>query len=495
MLVRADDGEWIKLQPVPDLSTDDLRGIFGRDVSNLLELDEQLPVAAFSPDLGDETSAIDAICLTPVGGIALLAATFGEPARDTLWRLMSAAGALRGASVEAFAERLTELDGEQSPARWLAALTGGSLTTLDQAIEQTLRDGAFDLVCITSSGPGELRAPLRFLEAGPARVRMFEVEILRAGRVQAIEGVEVGIEGTLVATPVDPPSPHVVEPVPHDDAVVEEQSPAPQSQELVVEPTDAAENSGSAPEPGTTQESAPDPVGEVDAGADAPQDPVAASQEAVTLGEPSDERSFLAAVDRLDHRSSAHVRLLHAKAAELAADIAYTRDEHAEYLVGWLAGDEPRPLLGMDSRGTLQLVLTSLPEQEREEFANDVAGLYAEATTGAELLAEGVAELSIPVHLDDETLLQYLVDNLEEALPGGREKFAEAARAELEDDASDSDGSDYFSDLPSSEHHDQALPTPTPEPTTDRDHHRDRLEHATQRATGFARRLRRRDAA
>jgi hypothetical protein len=496
MLVRAGDGEWLQLRPVDELPAGGLRAICGSDAASLLELDEPLPVAAFAPDL-DTDSPIDAVCLTADGGIALLVATFGETPEQSLWRVASAAGQLRGSTLQAFASRCTEVPSGRSLGTWLASKVGGSAETFDARIADVLRTGAFDLVVVTSDGPGSLGTPLRFLQAGPARVRVYEVEILRAGSVQAIEGVEVTVDGEHVeAAPIAPSAVVAAAPAP---------APAP-------EPAAAPEV---APEPELQLEvvDEPEPEPELEVVAEAEPEPELEAEleevEEAPPAEPSNEQAFLAAVDRLDHRSSAHVRFLHRASVDMVDRIGYTRESGVEFLVGWLdGGAEPRPLLGLDSRGAFNVVLTSLPEAEQAEFAAECASLM-DNVDGATLLDAGIAELHVDEHLVDETLMEYLIDNLVEALPGGRDRFqthhdeqvaAEAAEAGADDaDDSSAGGEDFFDGVSASHEPSelesaisQQLPPATPAAETTSD---DAAADAARRPGGFGRRLRRRDAA
>lgn len=138
---------------------------------------------------------------------------------------------------------------------------------------------------------------------------------------------------------------------------------------------------------------------------------------------PSDEASFLASLDLLDHRASNHLRWLHTSLLALVDQAEYTTDGDLEHVTGWIHGEQLQPLFGLDGRGLLQLVLSTLPVDEQLEFATEVAGLIPGEADGAGLVAAGLAEVDVPAHLDDQTLLEYLVDNLVEAMPGGRESF------------------------------------------------------------------------
>lgn len=487
MLVRAGDGEWLQLRPVEELPPGGFRAICGPDAANLLELDEPLPVAAFG-EPGDERM-VDAICLTPDGGIALLVGTFGEPAASSLMRLMTVAGALRGMSADVFAANCTEVDAGLDPASWLAGRVGGDAGALRARLAQVLESGAFELVLVTTSGPGELAAPLRFLQAGPASVRVYELEMLRAGHVQAIEGTEVPIDGHRSERRADE-APAAEPPLPQQEAVIEV---APEPESVVAEPE---------PEPGPEQ--AP-PTVDHDAPTEAPAPPVAPPAGTMALGEPSHEHAFLAAVDRLDHRSSAHVRYLHGRLLQFVGRREYTRDAHMEYFVGWTDEEAGRPLVGIDSDGAFTVVLSSLPEHEQAEYAAELAGLVREGE-GSGFLELGVAELSVPVHLDDETLLEYVIDNLQEALPGGRQAFVEAAGSEVAEGGADGGfEEDFFAGVSGS--HDPAHVTaamqehapegeqPATAPEERSGGNATGEAHAHRHGGGFARRLRRRDAA
>lgn len=138
---------------------------------------------------------------------------------------------------------------------------------------------------------------------------------------------------------------------------------------------------------------------------------------------PSDEAAFLASIETLDHRASDHLRWLHTALLALVDEAEYTTDGELEHVTGWLHGDPNVPLYGLDGHGLLQLVLSTLPADEQLEFATEVAGLCPGEVDGAALVAAGLVEVDVPAHLDDQTLLEYLVDNLVEAMPGGREAF------------------------------------------------------------------------
>jgi hypothetical protein len=504
VLVRAGDGEWLQLRPVDELPAGGLRAICGSDAASLLELDEPLPVAAFSPDL-DTDSPIDAVCLTADGGIALLVATFGETPEQSLWRVASAAGQLRGSTLQAFASRCSEVPSGRSLGTWLATRVAGNAEAFDARIAEVLRTGAFDLVVVTADGPGSLGTPLRFLQAGPARVRVYEVEILRAGSVQAIEGVEVTVDGEHVEPAATTPVAAAAAPAP---------APQPAFEVVAVEPEPevvAEVEAELAPEPEFVAEVVPEL--ELEVIAEGEPEPEPEPEPALPAAEPSDERAFLAAVDRLDHRSSAHVRVLHRAAVDMVDRVGYTREDGIEFLVGWIEGDEPRPLLGLDSRGSFNVVLGSLPEHEQEEFAAECASLM-EDVDGSALLDAGIAELHVDEHLVDETIMEYLLDNLVEALPGGRDRFqthrdeqantvdaagprAEAAADESED--STTGGEDFFAGVSGSHEPSdgatelsQQLPSSA---SSDDATQGEGAAPAAHRPGGFGRRLRRRDAA
>ncbi|MCW2928463.1 MAG: hypothetical protein JWM86_2431 [Thermoleophilia bacterium] len=453
MLVRAGDGDWQQLQRVDELPAGGFRALCGADAANLLELADPLPIAAFSPNLDRDDARIDAIGLTHEGGIVLLLATFEESPRDTLWRIMHAAGALQGSTPAQLAQRCTELDGE-SLGDWLARRVGGDAHGLDATIAATLAAGAFDVYLVGSQWGSELAAPLAYLQVGPAQVRAFEIELLGAGAVQAIEGYEVPVDGSAprTSTAAARPALTVVEAAPvHEvapqadapgDAFEVEDGPTGWVQPAWLEPHPAevvaeiiAEHAVEAesepeldvePEPEFEPEVEPEQHWEPEAAAVEPEPSAEVEEEQATadapLGDPSDEPAFLEAVDRLDHKSSAHMRYLHRRAVEVCDHVSFTCDGDVQYMVGWHGADDLRPLLGIDSIGGLQIVLSALPEDEQEEFANEVSGLLREST-GAELMEAGVAHLDVPRDLNDETLLEYVMDNLFEAMPGGRDAF------------------------------------------------------------------------
>jgi hypothetical protein len=148
---------------------------------------------------------------------------------------------------------------------------------------------------------------------------------------------------------------------------------------------------------------------------------------------PSDVDAFLKAVDRLDHRTSAYLRWMHDSLLSLVDEAEYTTDGDLCHVAGWVHGSERLPLWGLDSRGQLLLVVSTLPPAERAEFATEVAGLVPDAD-GAAYLEAGWAEVDVPAHLDDQTLVEYLVDNLVEALPGGRAAFGTGPAEPIDED-------------------------------------------------------------
>ncbi len=513
MLVRAgNDGEWLQLRPVEGLPSGGFRSLCGADAANLLELDRPLPVAAFGPWPGGSLAGVDAVCLTEDGDIELLVGTWGEEPRDTLWRMLDVAGALRGTTLEAFASHLTELGGERSVTRWLHARVGGDATRLEARLREVLETGDFGFVLVTSNGAGDLAQPLQFVQQGGVRIRAFEVEVLRAGDVQAIEGIEVPLAGgvTSDAEPVRPAAtaapawesaqPHLtvvptVEPThtpaaePAQGWTTAEQAPAETASEPSIAPEPETAPDPEA-EPGATEvETAPTPEAEFVAlePETAPEPealtPELAAEELPAAPEdPSDVDTVLASVDRLDHRTSAHLRWLHDALLRLVDEAEYTTDGDRQFVTGWMHGTDRLPLYLLDSNGLLQLVIASLPEHEQREYADEVAGMLPE-TTGSVLLDAGYADIDVPGHLDDQTLLEYLVDNLIEALPGGREAFGtmpqpegaegDQADAELEasaDAETDSEREPEASDADASSSDDDggygfALTTkPVPEP-------------------------------
>jgi hypothetical protein len=431
VLVRAGNtGEWLQLLPIDGLPQGGFRTLCGADAATMLELDTPLPVAAFGPWPAGSGSGVDAVCLTDSGDIELVVATFGERPADTLWRLVDVASTLRGTSIEAFTAHCTQLRGEQSVAAWLQQRVGGDVERLEARLEQVLETGDVGFVIVTSNGAGDLAQPLQLLQRRGVRVRVFEVEVLRAGDVQAIEGVEVPLGSAVV------------------DAVPAARTPAP-----VPAPVPVA-----VPVPQR-------PVLQAVAEPEPEQEPEAVSEAQVTVPEPiaiepSSLDAFLACVDRLDHRTSAHLRWLHEALLPLADEIEYTRDGELEHVAGWMRGSERVPLFGLDSAGLLQLVLSTLPEHEQLEYAREIAGLLPDAD-GEAFVAAGIAEVDIPEHLDDQTLIEYLVDNLIEALPGGREVFGTTAEDDGPQDEPQDEQVDenYFAASVS-----EASPEPEPEP-------------------------------
>ena len=440
MLVRAgNDGEWLQLKPVDGMPSGGFRSICGADAANLLELDAPMPVAAFGPWPAGSLAGVDAVCLTPTGDIELLVGTWGEAPRDTLWRMLDVAGALRGTSLEASASHLTELGGETSVTRWLHQRVGGDATQLEARLRQVLDTGDFGFVLVTSSGAGDLAQPLQFVQQGSTRIRVFEVEVLRAGEVQAIEGIEVPLAGGEAA-----PTP--TEATPKWEAptltVVPEPTPEPESFDRDPEAFGAAPTTSTfvpqaaSVEPEAVEAEAavaftPELVAEIEEEPETFLDEPEAEDLPAAPEDPSDVDAFFRAVDRLDHRTSAHLRWLHDALLRLVDEAEYTTDGDRQFLTGWMHGSERLPLFLLDSRGLLQLVIASLPEHEQREYADEIAGMLPE-TTGSVLLKAGYADVDIPAHLDDQTLLEYLVDNLVEALPGGREAFGTHAPAEPE---------------------------------------------------------------
>ncbi|MCW2921639.1 MAG: hypothetical protein JWL76_1513 [Thermoleophilia bacterium] len=444
MLVRAgNDGEWLQLTPVDGMPSGGLRSLCGADAANLLELDSPLPVAAYGPWPAGSLSGVDAVCLTETGDIELLVGTWGEEPRDTLWRLLDVAGTLRGTSLEVFASHLTELAGETSVTRWLHQRVGGDATQLEARLREVLETGDFGFVLVTSNGAGDLAQPLQFVQQGSTRIRVFEVEVLRAGDVQAIEGIEVPLAGTGAAAPATSEARAAVEsawqtptltvvPEPTPEPMVEPRSFERDPEAFGAEtstttyvPRDAAPGAASveaesSPAPFHVAEVAPEVEPEVE-----PQtffEEPEADELPAAPEDPSDVDAYFRAVDRLDHRTSAHLRWLHDALLRLVDEAEYTTDGDRQFLTGWMHGTERLPLFLIDSRGLLQLVIASLPEHEQREYADEIAGMLPE-TSGSMLLKAGYADVDVPAHLDDQTLLEYLVDNLVEALPGGREAF------------------------------------------------------------------------
>ncbi len=427
MLVRAgNEGEWLQLTPVEGMPSGGLRSLCGADAANLLELDEPMPVAAFGPWPAGSLAGVDAVCLTSSGDIELLVGTWGEEPRDTLWRMLDVAGALRGTTLEAFASHLTELGGETSVTRWLHQRVGGDATRLEARLREVLETGDFGFVLVTSSGAGDLAQPLQFVQQGSTRIRVFEVEVLRAGEVQAIEGIEVPLAGAEA----EPTAPVAAEPVRQAPTltVVPEPTPEPEAAEEPVEPeaVTPAPIEPTVVEPEAVLEPEPEAEAEPEVVAEVVPETYLEEPDADDIPaapeDPSDVDAFFRSVDRLDHRTSAHLRWLHDALLRLVDEAEYTTDGERQFATGWMHGTERLPLFLLDSQGLLQLVIASLPEHEQREYADEVAGMLPE-TSGSMLLKAGYADVDIPAHLDDQTLLEYLVDNLVEALPGGREAF------------------------------------------------------------------------
>lgn len=440
MLVRAgNDGEWLQLTPVDGIPSGGFKTLCGADAANLLELDAPMPVAAFGPWPAGSRNGVDAVCLTETGDIELLVGTWGEEPRDTLWRLLDVAGALRGTTLEAFASHLTELGGETSVTRWLHQRVGGDATRLEARLRQVLETGDFGFVLVTSSGAGDLAQPLQFVQQGSTRIRVFEVEVLRAGDVQAIEGIEVPLAGSATnSAPEAPAASPATEPAwqaPTLTVVPEPATAATPELEFERDPEafGAAPTVEAAPSESFEPEAVTPPVAAFQAEVEEEPETFLEEPQAEELPAapetPSDVDSYFRAVDRLDHRTSAHLRWLHDALLRLVDEAEYTTDGDRQFLTGWMHGTERLPLFLLDSRGLLQLVIASLPEHEQREYADEIAGMLPEAT-GSVLLAAGYADVDVPAHLDDQTLLEYLVDNLVEALPGGREAFGTHAPAE-----------------------------------------------------------------
>ena len=443
MLVRAgNDGEWLQLKPIAGIPSGGFRSLCGADAANLLELDSPMPVAAFGPWPAGSLAGVDAVCLTQTGDIELLVGTWGEEPRDTLWRMLDVAGALRGTTLEAFASHLTELGGETSVTRWLHQRVGGDAQQLEARLRHVLETGDFGFVLVTQSGAGDLAQPLQFVQQGSTRIRVFEVEVLRAGDVQAIEGIEVPLAAgdaapattaPVAAEPawqaptltVVPEPEQAVEAAPV--AVVATQPEADEPEAFEAEPVAEVEPEVE-PEPEPEVEVEVEPEAVVEEPETFLDEPDAEDMPAAPE-DPSDVDAFFRAVDRLDHRTSAHLRWLHDALLRLVDEAEYTTDGDRQFLTGWMHGMERLPLFLLDSRGLLQLVIASLPEHEQREYADEVAGMLPE-TSGSMLLKAGYADVDIPAHLDDQTLLEYLVDNLVEALPGGREAFGTGVPAE-----------------------------------------------------------------
>jgi hypothetical protein len=358
----------------------------------MLEVDTPLPVVAFGPWPDQASGAgVDAVCVTPEGDIELLVSTFDEAPRDTLWRLLDVAGALRGTDPAAFADHCTELGSERSVARWLHARHGGDLDSIERRLADSLATGAFGFLLVTPRGAADLTPALEYLRAGGARVRVFELEVLAAGEVQAVEGVEVPLGAVVPAT----------RDVPRrvDESVVV--APAP-----VVTPAPATEPE---PELELAPATAPEPA------------PEAAPEPAPSL-RASTADAFVAALDGLDDRTAADLRWLHESLLSLVDEAEYTSDGELEHVAGWLHAVERTPLFGLDGQGLLQLVVSSLPAAEQLEYATELASLLPDSD-GAAIVAAGYVEFDVSTHAGDRTLLEFVVDNLVEALPGGREAF------------------------------------------------------------------------
>jgi hypothetical protein len=415
---------------------------------------------------------------------------------------------------------------------------------------------------------------MRFLQQGPANVRVYEIELLRAGDVQAVEGAEVTLDGERA----EPRRAEHVQPAPapaeewHEEPAAE-QAPEPaarawqpeavfeQAAEIFVAEQDADSHSApgewsaeQAPEPAAAVEPEPEPEAvepepeavepepdvefeahvepeafepaaehEEPAPAPAPEPApqVATEVEPEPLGVPSDYESFATSVDRLDHKSSAHMHYLHERLLTFVGETEYTRDDKLEYFVGWTREAQPRPLVGLDSAGSFTVVLSSLPQEEQAEYAAELASLAPEGD-GKTFMELGVAELSVLEHLNDQTLLEYVLDNLQEALPGGRELFAEAASGaepaqaarvpesgterELANaadsvlaehlEADDDIGDDFFAGVSADQDPAEvAEVSGAPEPAEQPASEKPAPVTQEQKKGGFARRLRRRDAA
>lgn len=421
MLVRAgNDGEWLQLQPISGIPSGGFRSLCGPDAANLLELDTPMPVAAFGPWPAGSLAGVDAVCLTRTGDIELVVGTWGEEPRDTLWRMLDVAGALRGTTLEAFASHLTELGDETSVTRWLHQRVGGDAPEIEARLRQVLESGDFGFVLVTQGGAGALAQPLQFLQLGSSRIRVFEVEVLRAGDVQAIEGVEV----PLVSSEAAPSAAMSAETVRQAPTLTVVPEPAPDVERVSVVRTqpEIVESVLVEPEPVEAElDSSVGAVADAEEPESFPEDPEAEDMPAAPE-DPSDVDAFFRSIDRLDHRTSGHLRWLHDALLRLVDEAEYTTEGDRQFLTGWMHGTERLPLFLLDSRGLLQLVIASLPEHEQREYADEVAGMLP-ATSGSMLLEVGYANVDVPVHLDDQTLLEYLVDNLVEALPGGRDAF------------------------------------------------------------------------
>lgn len=413
MLVRSGtEGDWLPLRPLEGLPEGGVRTMCGSDVGAMLELDEAMPVVAWGPWPTGASSGVDAVCLTAGGAIELVVATHGEAARDTLWRLVDVASTLAGTTVDAFVEHCTELHGSRDLGAWLEARCGADPERALAALADALERGAFGVVVLTPDGAPALQQPLALLARAATRVRSFTVQVQRAGSVYAVEATLAGEHAEDAPTRQQAAvSGAAAYHLPVPEVVPMPQPPVPP------EPCAAAEPAPADPQP----QSQPEPAPVVD------EDEL----EIVASSEPD----FLASVDRLDHRTSADLRWLHDALRSLVEEVEYTTDGELVHVTGWRMDGRRRPLYGLDSQGLLQLVLTSLPVAEQEEFAGELATLLPDDRDGAALLASGFAEVDVPEHLGDQTLLEYLVDNLVEALPGGRDAFGTHAAE---------GGQDYF---------------------------------------------------
>ncbi|MCB0879192.1 MAG: hypothetical protein KDC46_09460 [Thermoleophilia bacterium] len=523
VLVRAgNEGEWLQLQPVHGAPEGGIQTLLGSDAANLLELDEPLPVAAYGPWPQGAAAGIDAVCITPRGDIELVVATWDEDPRDTLWRMADVAGTLRGTTLDAFAAHCSEIGSGQSVAAWVQARVGGDVRAIEHRLAQVLDAGEFGFMLLTPRGAGALAQPLAWMQRSAARVRVFELAMQRAGAVQAIEGTEVPLDH---ADSSGPATPAVTEPARPELQLVPDETPARAEAEAAPRPEaapepapapeqeatadDHGEDSRSAeavvvaipaPDPEPEAELQPEPEAEVEPeAADQPQpeaqpEPEEAAEPDVQL-EPSTVEAFFEAVDKLDHRTTSHVRWLHESLLKLVDDAEYVTDGELVHVAGWLQRDDKRlALFGLDSQGVLQLVLSTLPEHEQLEFADEVAGLLPDGN-GDALMQAGFAEIDVPANLDDQTLLEYLVDNLVEALPGGRELFGTgpdsqqpAAQADSETEAEDSVdevGDDFFAGVSAGNDPDEvqsALDSNGLEDTTPPSAHEDPAEQAEQPA-------------
>lgn len=432
MRVRSGiDGDWLPLRPLDGLPEGGVRAMCGPDVGAMLELDEALPVVAWGPWPRNAGAGVDAVCLTADGNVELVVATHGEEARDTLWRLVEVASSLEGTTPEAFVEHCTELEAGVDLGSWLHRRCGADGDRAVARLRESLATGEFGVVVLTPGGAGTLAQPLALLARAATRIRTFTVQVMRAGQVYA---VDAALEASTIAVdPVDGPRNVMAqEPVAHEPDAYEPAAHEP-----------------AAHEPPAHEPPAPEPAGhEPVAHETATQEP-AAHEATAHYGDEtagglqitaSDEAAFLAGVDRLDHRTSAHLRWLHAALGSLVEELEYTTDGELVHVTGWRDGHRRLPLYGLDSQGLLQLALTTLPAEEQLEFAGEVAALLHDDSDAATLLDAGFAEVDVPACLDDQSLLEYLVDNLVEALPGGRESFGTQPQGGA--------GEDYFQDLP-----------------------------------------------